>query len=293
MNPIIFSKLDFLVIALAAVIHDLGLFDPEDNKYSENPRMHPANLIENYLKILSDWVNNQEKPYREIFGIEKGIEQLTHDKGYLEKVRDYASQIEQLIKEAKSGISPEGVTNQHFDETFNRFNNSINDLLNQIFRRSNLSKFAWLFLLIAMYHPKDMVLDEAYRKIRVEQLKEKLNVVGKHQPVGGTYQDLEIRQKISFIKHICSFEEMLRFIIGDSDQNGIEHYKLLEAIIQLGDAISVWKLMEKAFDVYKRNIDYVHGKYGDSQPSQIENTVDALFKDLISGKQSISSKMII
>ncbi|MDG7049468.1 MAG: hypothetical protein JRM87_04925, partial [Nitrososphaerota archaeon] len=143
LNRTPFTELDVLLITLAAMIHDLGQFDPEIPHGSDLARKDPRYLIKVYLQILQSWNScndcwdKNKQQYGYIFGKYK-----SKDSYQIENI-DY-SKINDITK--------------------------LNNKIKQIFNSTKLTKFAKLILAIAMYHPKDMVFDKGYRQKRMKKL---------------------------------------------------------------------------------------------------------------------------
>ncbi|MEM4091063.1 MAG: hypothetical protein QXQ46_10075 [Thermoplasmatales archaeon] len=133
-----FTELDVLLITLAAMIHDLGQYDPIIPQGSDIGRKDPQYLIDVYLTILKNWYGSEDSsPYERIF--------------IMDDIKDLKEiQVEPLNYDDEKDIE------------------RLNEKIKEVFKDKHLTKFSKLVLAIAMYHPKDMVFDKNYRDKREE-----------------------------------------------------------------------------------------------------------------------------
>ncbi|MEM0288210.1 MAG: hypothetical protein QXG05_08615 [Nitrososphaerota archaeon] len=238
-----FTELDVLLITLAAMIHDLGQYDPIIHQGSDIARKDPRYLIDVYLTILDHWQKSEDSsPYKYIFtnGNIKDLENKV--KLFNDKSKNDIKELNETIKEPNEEIK------------------ELNKKITQVFKDEHLTEFSKLVLAIAMYHPKDMVFDGKYRNRRKNSTSNK-----------------------TFVKNIISLDEVLRLFVkskqGTDQKLKIRHYIFLASILQLADAIDAWKYRDVSFEVYVQKLRGV--MFTKSDAKMKEDALDAWIKDLL------------
>ncbi|MEM3186067.1 MAG: hypothetical protein QXQ39_05225 [Conexivisphaerales archaeon] len=213
-----FTELDVLLITLAAMIHDLGQYDPIIPWGSDIARKDPRYLIDVYLTILDHWQKSEDSsPYKYIF---------TNG-----NIKDFENKVKLFNDKSKNDI-------KELNETIKEPNEEIKELnkkIKQVFKDEHLTEFSKLVLAIAMYHPKDMVFDGKYRNRRKDSTSNK-----------------------TFVKNIISLDKVLRLFVKSKQKTNqklkIDHYIFLASILQLADAIDAWKYRDVSFEVYVQKL---------------------------------------